>query len=141
MKNLGVPITNGSFALSDGRDEKPLFTEGVVSEDPETIRNTIQNLKVDTTIEEPLSPTSPGGRKKSVSFSELDPVTVGGTPSMRQQMTNGNGLNTTSSSSSSIKATTTTTRTTSTAKEAQSIHWSSDQSCQQQSYPYTNQRR
>ncbi|EPB85954.1 hypothetical protein HMPREF1544_07286 [Mucor circinelloides 1006PhL] len=101
MKNLGVPITNGSFALSDGRDEKPLFTEGVVSEDPETIRNTIQNLKVDTTIEEPLSPTSPGGRKKSVSFSELDPVTVGGTPSMRQQMTNGNGLNTTSSSSSS----------------------------------------
>lgn len=109
MKNLGVPITNGSFTLSDGRDEKPLFAEGVVSEDPETIRNTIQNLKVDTTVEEPLSPTSPSGRKKSVSFSELDPVTVDGTPppvpslpaTMRQPMTNGSGSSTSSSSSSS----------------------------------------
>ncbi|GAN01158.1 hypothetical protein MAM1_0005d00589 [Mucor ambiguus] len=103
MKNLGVPITNGSFTLSDGRDEKPLFTEGVVSEDPETIRNTIQNLKVDTTIEEPLSPTSPNGRKKSVSFSELDPVTVGGTPPLpatRQPMTNSSESSTSSSSSS-----------------------------------------
>ncbi|CEP15099.1 hypothetical protein [Parasitella parasitica] len=100
MKNLGSPITTGSFPLSDSRNEKPFFTEGVVSEDPETIRNTIQNLKVDTTMDEPMLPSSPSSRKKSVSFSELDPISVG-TPPITQQMMNGDESSTSSSSSSS----------------------------------------
>ncbi|KAI8645645.1 hypothetical protein BD408DRAFT_338317 [Parasitella parasitica] len=100
IKSLGSPISTGSFPLSDGRDEKPLFAEGVVSEDPETIRNTIQNLKVDTAIDEPMSPSSPSSKKKSVSFSELDPINVG-TPPIIQQVMNGDEPNTSSSSSSS----------------------------------------
>ncbi|KAI9261317.1 hypothetical protein EDC94DRAFT_584965 [Helicostylum pulchrum] len=67
QKLLGEPVVSKDF--------EPLFTGGVVSEDPETIRNTIQNLNVQNdTLTQSKGVNST--RKKSVSFSENDPVSV-----------------------------------------------------------------
>lgn len=77
-KKLGEPVTNNDFLLNHKGDEaSELFTQGgVISEDPETIRNTLQNLTLNG--DHTSSPKEKKKKKtteKSVSFSENDPTT------------------------------------------------------------------
>lgn len=94
---MGEPVGNGGFILSNN-EAGPLFTDGVVSEDPETIRNTLQNLTVngggDTIDNEKKTKKN---RKKSVSFSENDPQPNGQVVAGK----NGEACSSSSSSSSS----------------------------------------
>lgn len=87
MKHLGEPVVSEKFG-------QPLFTD-IVSEDPETIRNTIQNVNVQ---QDTLSKSRAlGSPKKSVSFSENDPVA----PVTTTKVLNSSSSDSSSSSSSS----------------------------------------
>jgi nitrite reductase/ring-hydroxylating ferredoxin subunit len=78
QRSLGEPVNTEQHFKN--RKGETMFTEGVVSEDPETIRNTIQNISIedkkeqDMKLEIELKGT--GERKKSVSFSEDDLITL-----------------------------------------------------------------
>lgn len=101
-KSLGEPVnTDQHFKNSKG---ETMFTEGVVlSEDPETIRNTIQNISIESEKEDmKLEEEHHGERKKSVSFSEDDPITLPSTTKAVEETSSSSSDS--SSSSSSISS-------------------------------------